>query len=242
MKTQLSAIIGAIALGTSLSASAVPVTLFDTDINAGATTFDTTVTGVGGTVNTVTLGGLSSATSWDLGDFTITNNDGGTSSIFAATTDNSSGQMISIGPSGTGADPLNYKPSGITFTFDTAINALGFEVGDWATCCSPSNLYIQFDGGALQTVGQATSTGAGGTIQEGSLGSRQSVFVSAIDDTDTFTSVSFWGDGVGEVLTAGGRIRYGEVALNSIPSVSEPSIVALLGLGLGLIGFARRKA
>lgn len=225
-----------VAVVAAPAAFAVPTTIFNTDITAGASAFDATVTGVGATVVTDNLSGLFGASSWDRGDYTISNTDGSSSSVFPAATDSSSGQMIGINPQlnsgATGATPNDYDQSGLTFTFDTAINALGFEVGDWATCCYPSALYIQFDGGAVQQVGLAATFAA-------FLGSNQSVFVSAIDDTDTFTSVSFWGDGVGEFLTAGGTIRYAAVPQGSI-GVPAPATLALLGMGLLMAGIRRK--
>ncbi len=223
-------------------AFAVPTSIFDLDINAGAATFDATVTGTGAAVNVDVLGGLSSFdNTWDRGDYEITTNSGNNTFTYAASLDNSSGEMIGINPSAPGvggigggqAPPEDFFDSGITFTFDTAINAIGFEVGDWGTCCQPSSLFIQFDGGVLQTVGTIAA--------DSSLSSFQSVFVSAIDDTDTFTSVSFWGDGVGEFLTAGGRVRWATVPEDSIGVVPAPGSLLLLAMGLIGAGAARRK-
>lgn len=219
-------------------AFAVPTSIFDLDKDAGAATFDATVTATGATVNVDVLSGLSAGSSFDRGAYTITTNDGTGTSVFSAATDASSGQMLGINPSAPGVSGIggglapaqDFFDSGITFTFTSAINAIGFEVGDWGTCCQPSSLFIQFDGGILQTVGTATTF----------LGSTQSVFVSAIDDTDTFTSVSFWGDGIGEFLTAGGRIRYATVPEGSI-GVPAPGSLLLLAMGLIGAGVARRK-
>lgn len=223
-------------------AFAVPTSIFDFDIDDGAATFDATVTATGATVNVDVLAGLPGfGDTFDRGDYTITTNDGVGTFVNAASVDASSGQMLSINPSAPGvggigggqAPAQDFFESGITFTFDTAINAIGFEVGDWGTCCTPSSLFIQFDGGLLQTVG---------TIAAGQqLGTVQSVFVSAIDDTDTFTSVSFWGDGVGEVLTAGGRVRWSTVPEGSIGVVPAPGSLLLLAMGLIGAGAARRK-
>ncbi len=93
--------------------------------------FDSTVTGTGATVITDTLSGLSGGSSWDRGDYTITTTNGNYARISSPATDNSTGQMIGI-------SPRNPAPlSGITF--DSPINALGFEVGDWATAENQGN-------------------------------------------------------------------------------------------------------
>ncbi len=226
---------GLVVLALSVGASAAPVTYYDT-IAGGQAAFTSTVTGAGGTVNTANLSGLSAGSSWDLGDFTISTTDGGYTSISNASQNNSTGQMIDISPSY--ANPEN---SGITFTFDSAINGLGFEVGDWGTCCLPSSLYIAFDGGSDNLVATATNYNDNPTVAAGGGYGDDTVFIGAIDDSATFTTVTFYGDGYGEILTAGGTIYYTNVDIGSVSNVSEPGTFALMGLGLVGLGLTRRK-
>ncbi|GAA5135871.1 PEP-CTERM sorting domain-containing protein [Thalassotalea piscium] len=216
------------------SSSATIIDYYDTIAN-GHNQFDTTVISSGGVVSSVTLANLSYGNSWDIGDFVITTTNGANKGIDPASTDNATGQMIGINPNDAND---NGAGSGITFTFDNAINALGFEVGDWATCCFlPSELFISFDGGTAIKVASATqatdnpATAAGGN-------SGDAFFVGAIDDSATFTTVTFFGNGFGEYLTAGGTIKYAAVEVGSI-SVPEPSTFAILALGM--IGLASRR-
>lgn len=222
--------------GTS---QATVVHVFDT-ITAGQSALTSLVTTAGGTLSSVNFTGLSSGSTWDFGDFEIDTTDGSSASIYSASYNDSTGEMISIDPVDAGD---NGAGSGITFTFDSAINALGFEVGDWATCCFTSELFISFDGGAEVKVASADTysdnpaTAAGGS-------SGDAIFVGAIDDSSTFTTVTFFGNGFGEILTAGGTVFYTALDIGSVVDpndIPEPSALAIFGLGLLWMAGRRRK-
>lgn len=236
------ALILAVAFGGSTPALAQAIQ--NGPISSQTAAFDNTITTNGGTVTLDTLLGLSAGSSWMRTGYTITSTNGdahpidtayipvGTNSAGAAT----GGEAIGINP----VAPTQL--SGLTFTFDDPINAFGLEVGDWATCCFPSSLYISFDGGATRLV--ATATGAndnpGIPAGEGFLN-----FVGAIDSSGTFSTINFYGDGIGEYLVAGGTIRYGLVDIGSVPdpgSVPEPATWAMLLMGFGLVGGSMRSA
>jgi len=230
----------AIAVGAA-SANAAPV-IYNDSISAGTVAFDSVITGVGGTVMLDTLSGLTyGASSWARTGYTIASTDGtgraidtsylpvGTNSAGAAT----GGDAIGINP---------YSPasgSGLTFTFANPVNAFGLEVGDWATCCYTSSLYISFDGGATRLVASANTDSDNPGIPAGE-GYRN--FVAAIDDTSTFSTVTFYGDGFGEYLVAGGTIRYATVDIGSVDgAIPEPEAWLLMIAGFGLVGGALRR-
>jgi hypothetical protein len=235
MNFKLSSLLaGASLLLSSLVANATIATVFDA-VGAGTTSFNNTVTAAGGTVTSTQLAASGASTSYDAGDFTIARPNGGLFSFQSYHT--LTGNVISIAPSGSGSNPLNYTNSGITFSFDDKINAIGFEVGDWGTCCLPSALYISFDGGAAINVGTALTVGD--VRRDG----KYEVFVAAFDDSDGFNTVSFWGNGVGEALYAGGTVRYAYLAEDSLPpsAVPEPASLALVTFSLAGMAVVRRR-
>lgn len=241
-------------LGAAGTAKATVATVFDS-WNGGLTHFNQTMSDAGGTATHDTWGTLaftSGGTQLLRAGYTVTKTDGSMLSdqgIYAAygssPTAYTSGRTLSINPFGDGTDSgygdnngLGSKGSGLTFVFDSAINALGFEVGDWATCCQRSDLYISFGNNAPIRVGSSvlandqflTNGGAG-------------VYVAAFDDSGTFDTVHFWGDGWGEYLVMGGTISYATLDQGSLPptSVPEPAALTFFGLGLILLGLLMRR-
>lgn len=236
-------------------------------------TFDNTITGTGSTVTTrqVQLG-VSTYAYTDLNGNNATVTVSRTSSGLAAGADtsgySSGGQSLSgavwninpaqgLGGGVNGLPDINGYNSGITFTFSSPVNAFGFEIGDWATCChtasnrsqavqnaynvpaNGSGLWIAFDGGAATLPANANSAN-----DNPGYAAAQSYtnFIGAIDSSGTFSKITFFGDGFGEFLVAGGTLRFSSVPIGSV-GVPEPGSLALVGLAIvGLAAASRRKS
>lgn len=250
--------IALLTLGAAGTASATIATVFD-DWDGGLANFNQTVTNASATATHDNWDPLSALTFTNGGtelvrtDYTVTRTNGGLLSDqgvyyasgsfpYAYTT----GRTIDISPFGDGSDlghgdndGLGSKGSGLTFVFNSGINALGFEVGDWATCCQQSDLYISFGNNAPIKVGSSTTSGDQFLTNNGA-----GVYVAAFDDSDTFDTVHFWGDGWGEYLVMGGTISYAALERGTLPptnNVPEPAPLTMFGLGLILLGMLMRR-
>ncbi len=196
---------------------AEPLPFFDT-IPDGRAYFDTRVNDAGGTLWTQALSGLNDGdSSWTQTDFTITATNGSGRTVNTTTLNGAFSGFTGLNGL-QGGDAIDMTAdglidSGLTFTFNNAINGFGLDLENWATCCFPSGLYLSFDGGAPILVGEATQNSDNPGVPAGH-GPR--TFVGAIDDSGTFNTITFYGLGSGDVLYAGGVIRYALVPLGSI--------------------------
>lgn len=235
-------------------------------------TFDNVITATGATVTTTTVSvGVSKYNYVDLNGnaatVTVTRTSTGNLApanygVYSNGSRSLSGDAWDISPQrglggGVGGKPdIDGFNSGLTFTFSSPVNAFGFEVGDWATCCTGntrsidvqnaygapatgSGLWIAFDGGAATLPANAlTDSDNPGVALENSYTN----FIGAIDSSGTFSKITFFGDGFGEFLVAGGTLRFASVAIGSVGGeLPEPGSIALVGLALASVVAARRR-
>lgn len=259
-----------LALFAALPAAAAPV-IYNLAL-PNISTFDSVITGTGAAVTTAKVtSGASSFSYVDLNGqaatVTVTRTSTGDPAsanygIYENNGRSLSGDAWDISPATGLGGGVNGKPdidgftSGLTFTFSSPVNAFGFEIGDWATCCTGntrstnvqnaynvpatgSGLWIAFDGGAATLPANAlTDADNPGYALEGSYTN----FIGAIDSSGYFSKITFFGDGFGEVLVAGGTLRFASVAIGSVGGeLPEPGSMALVGLALAGGAFARRR-
>lgn len=142
MNKNLLSIVLAIAFLSAESAIAGPV-IVNVALSDIITAFDDLITGTGTSVITtqVVLG----TTTYNYIDkdgnaatVTVTRSNGSTPSFSGVYSDNGislSGYTWNISPSSSNFNTIPGDAYGLTFDFSSPVNAFGFEVGDWATCC-----------------------------------------------------------------------------------------------------------
>ena len=262
-KTLLSVALVASSIFTASVATAAPV-IYNLSL-PNISTFDGVITGTGSTVTTAQVVVGQSTYNYidkDGNAATVTVTRPNSATPFGADSSgySSNGQALSgavwgINPANNGG-PIPGFNSGLTFTFSSPVNAFGFEIGDWATCCTEntrptgiqstygvpavgSGLWIAFDGGAATLPANALTD----SDNPGYAASNSHTnFIGAIDSSGFFSSVTFFGDGFGEYLVAGGTLRFASVPEGSVGTVSEPATLALIGLSLVGLAATRRKA
>ena len=105
------------------------------------------------------------------------------------------------------------------YTTPYLMNAVGLYVTNWGTCCTTNNptpdgstvnaseVYMQFNGGTPLLVGGISTSIPG-----------EEHFVAAIDDRNSFSSVTLIANGLGEYFGAGAYLTFSTVQLNSVPA------------------------
>ena len=222
--------------GTAL---AVPAVFFDGVTANGQSTFSNVVTTASPTATIFSYDFSSSASN----TFSVTQGGttvyvrtsrNGTANTFSGGLDNwSVGYDVNGGTAGW-AEAVNegFKVeffSDASYTTPYLINAVGVTVDDWGTCCTTGGVTPDgsvVPGSAIYAVFDAAGTPSATLIgnitnsaDRATLDNRH--FVAAIDDRNSFNSVTFVPNGSGEAFGAGGTLLFSIVPLNSVPAGSS---------------------
>ena len=112
--------------------------------------------------------------------------------------------------------------SDVSHSTPFSVNAAGLLVSDWGTCCTASNttpgggtaaasqIYMLFNGSTPLLVGGISTPIPG-----------EEHFVAAIDDSNSFSSVTLVPNGYGEAFGAGGYLLFSNVQIGSVPANSS---------------------
>ena len=246
-----SAFVTAIVAG-AVTAHAAPAVFFNADLIAGEQTFRDTAAAADAAYNAANPGATQSSDIFriDLTNVTGSNfavTSGGTTVYVKTTRAGSAAPNNQNGDEGgdgftnwsVGYTPGDFNSAisqGYTLSFfsDSAytsaynVNAIGLHVSDWGTCCTANNavpgggtanasqIYMLFNGSTPLLVGGISTSIRG-----------EEHFVAAIDDRNSFNSVTMVPNGRGEAFGAGGVILFSTLQLNSVPTGS--SVVTLPG-------------
>ncbi|WP_294197536.1 autotransporter domain-containing protein [uncultured Sphingomonas sp.] len=246
-----SAFVTAIVAG-AVTAHAAPAVFFNADLIAGEQTFRDTAAAADAAYNAANPGATQSSDIFRIdltnvtgSNFAVTN--GGTTVYVKTTRAGSAAPNNQNGDEGgdgftnwsVGYTPGDFNSAisqGYTLSFfsDSAytsaynVNAIGLHVSDWGTCCTANNavpgggtanasqIYMLFNGSTPLLVGGISTSIRG-----------EEHFVAAIDDRNSFNSVTMVPNGRGEAFGAGGVILFSTLQLNSVPTGS--SVVTLPG-------------
>ena len=210
----------AIAIGISSKAYAVPVTYIAADDNVSSLAQMVNSTAAAAAFNAVT--GPLNVTDFESpipANLTIT---GG------ITTNNSGcGALCGFNTTAGGSFMCLLNGGSVTFDFASPVDAFGFFVNGLQTNAVPQQTIVYTDGSSVtQTINFPTAIDGGGA------------FVGFVDFGQSIASVTF--NATNDILGFD-DLKFGRSSTNPGNPVSEPSALALLGLGLLLFGVTRRK-